>query len=460
MLKLLYPYEYAESVFSIDYGKLYNKGYRGILFDIDNTLVHHGDDSTEEIDELFRTIQKIGFQTLILSNNDEERVTRFLKNIDSLYICDAQKPNTANYLKALKMMKIKKEEAVFIGDQIFTDIFGANRSGIPNILVKYIQVPWETKIGIRRNLEKVILRLYQWNKSCQNRIGDIYLQQEEGSVMAKKQKKLFCDINPTCYAISCQKEICKRHIKNFLSKEKFAKIKKKEKLPNVISSHSSNLIKHGKGIDPTLQKNKAVNIRLASRKINGIIIHPGEVFSFYKTVGKVSKRNGYRDGRVIKDKKIIAGMGGGLCNLANTIHRLVLHSPLEVTEIHHHSDALAPDEGKRVPFSAGTSVYYNYIDFRFRNNTDQDIQLLVWCEKGKLRGELRSEREFPQYYELVEEGHHFHKEGDKFYRISKIYKQSTDRATGEIVGKELVWDNHSEVMYDYDLIPAELIKEY
>ncbi len=173
MFKKFYPYEYVESVFSIDYDKLYHKGYRGIMFDIDNTLVPHGDDSTEDVENLFRTLQSLGFKTLLLTNNDEERVQRFLKNIDSLYICDAQKPATENYLKAVTMLNMKKEEIVFIGDQIFTDIYGANRSGIDNILVRFIGYNVETKIGIRRNLEKIVLKLYALNKSCQNRIGDI-----------------------------------------------------------------------------------------------------------------------------------------------------------------------------------------------------------------------------------------------------------------------------------------------
>ena len=270
--------------------------------------------------------------------------------------------------------------------------------------------------------------------------------------------KLFCDIHPVCYAISEQKEICCRHIQDFLSHDTIASHRSRNKLPNVVSSQSSHLIKRGKGIDVRLQINKAVNIKLACRKLNGLVIRPGEVFSFWRIVGKTSKRRGYKDGRVIVGGKLQPGIGGGLCNLSNTLHRLILHSPLEVTEFHSHSDALAPDEGKRVPFSSGTSVSYNYIDYRFRNNTDQNVQLLLWCDKDNLYGELRSEREFPQSFELEEEGHCFRKEGDKFYRISKIYKVATDRKTGEVVDRQLVLDNHSEVMFDYDLIPKELIK--
>ena len=267
---------------------------------------------------------------------------------------------------------------------------------------------------------------------------------------------MFCELGPAAYAISEKKEILKRHLQNLTSKETFAKTLSQERLPNVVSAKTSHLIKRAPGIDPILQQNKAVNIRLACEKLNGLILHPGETFSFWVLVGKTSRRRGYMAGRVLVMKKLIAGLGGGLCNLSNTIHLLVLHSPLEVTEFHAHSDALAPDEGVRVPFSSGTAVGYNYIDYRFKNNTDQDVQLCLWCEDETLFAELRSERPFPNTYKLTEEGHHFQKEGEKYYRVSKIYK-NTVSPDGEVIDKKLVLDNHSEVMFDYSLIPQEQI---
>ena len=173
MLKWLYPYEYAESVFTIDYRKLYSSGYRGILFDIDNTLVPHGAGSTPQVDELFRELHEIGFGTLLLSNNDEERIRMFMENIDSLYICDANKPERDGYLRGVEMLGIRKEEAIVIGDQVFTDIFGANRCGLASILVKYIGYYKKERKGIRRNLEKIILALYGISHSCRHRLGDI-----------------------------------------------------------------------------------------------------------------------------------------------------------------------------------------------------------------------------------------------------------------------------------------------
>lgn len=173
MIYLLFPYEYIDSVFSIDYKKLFQKGYKGIIFDLDMTLVPHGADSTKEIDALFQTIHREGLKTVLLTNNSEERVKRFIKNIDTLYLCDAHKPNVEGYLKAVDMMEIQKAETVFIGDQIFIDIYGANKSGIANILVNYVTAEVETNIGIRRNLEKIILKLYRMSKRYQHRLGDI-----------------------------------------------------------------------------------------------------------------------------------------------------------------------------------------------------------------------------------------------------------------------------------------------
>ncbi len=273
-------------------------------------------------------------------------------------------------------------------------------------------------------------------------------------------KKLFCEICPATYAISLQKEIWKRRLKNMLGKERFATHRQSEKLDALVWEVHNNMIKRGPGIDERLQQNKADNIRLACSRINGLVIQPGETFSFWEMVGKTSKKNGFSEGRVIVNGKLVAGVGGGLCNLANSLNLVVLHSPLTITEVHHHSDALAPDPGgKRVPFSAGTSVNYNFIDYRFRNDTLQPVQLCTWCEGDNLFVELRTTEPFPVTFRIVEEEHHFHQESNgKFYRVSKIYRETLDRATEEVKTKELIWDNHSEVMFDYSLIPKELIR--
>ncbi len=176
MFKMFYPYEYVESVFVIDYEKLYENGYRGIIFDIDNTLVHHGEDSTPEIDSLFEKIHCIGFKTVMLSNNSARRIEKFLENINSKYVAEANKPNVKGYFKALKLIEEDKEKVVCIGDQLFTDIYGANKCNIPSILVAFLRKEGETKIGKKRMLEKIILKAYRRSKGYQYRLGNIKIE--------------------------------------------------------------------------------------------------------------------------------------------------------------------------------------------------------------------------------------------------------------------------------------------
>ena len=130
-------------------------------------------------------------------------------------------------------------------------------------------------------------------------------------------RKLFCEINPTCYKISVQKERLIRFIKDFFSNNKFSKTYYKDELPNIVKSHSSVLVRKLHGVDIKLQENKITNIELACKRINGLIIKPGEVFSYWKIVGDPSKKKGYKEGLVISKKGFTTGYGGGLCQMAN-----------------------------------------------------------------------------------------------------------------------------------------------
>ncbi len=172
MLKLFYPSYYAESVFTIDYEKLKSLGFKGIIFDIDNTLVPHGEPSTKEVDELMNKIQKLGIKILFLSDNGVKRIEEFNTNIGAPYIDNANKPHKENYLKAVKMLGFDKSEIIVIGDQVFTDILGANFSKLKSILVKYIGFYDKGAKGKRRDTEALILKRYQKSKYY-NILGDM-----------------------------------------------------------------------------------------------------------------------------------------------------------------------------------------------------------------------------------------------------------------------------------------------
>ncbi len=165
MFQKFYPGDYLESTYQIPFEEYYKKGYRGIIFDIDNTLVPHGAPYTEEAKALFRRLRFIGFQTCLISNNKEPRVKPFAEAVESMYVYDAKKPSTKNYNKAMEMMKTDKTNTFFVGDQLFTDVYGANRTGIFSILVKPIHPKEEIQIVLKRYLEKIVLHSYKKTKN-------------------------------------------------------------------------------------------------------------------------------------------------------------------------------------------------------------------------------------------------------------------------------------------------------
>lgn len=168
MLQGLYPKEYVESTYVIDFEAFYQKGYRGIIFDIDNTLVGHGEPADDRAKELFFRLKGIGFQTLMLSNNKEPRVKMFCEAVDAPYIYKAGKPSPKGYQKAMEQMGTTTENTLFVGDQIFTDIWGANRTGLYSVLVKPLYPSEEIQIVLKRYLEKIVLFCYKkYRQKCE-----------------------------------------------------------------------------------------------------------------------------------------------------------------------------------------------------------------------------------------------------------------------------------------------------
>ncbi len=161
MLQMFYPDECVKSTYSIDFEKLYSEGYRGLLFDIDNTLVEHGADASPRAIKLFERLKKLGFEICLISNNKIERVKRFNRDVKVKYICNARKPAKANYYKAMSLMNTTLTNTVFVGDQLFTDVYGAKRIGMRNILVKPINKKEEIQIVLKRYLEKVVMYFYE-----------------------------------------------------------------------------------------------------------------------------------------------------------------------------------------------------------------------------------------------------------------------------------------------------------
>lgn len=155
--KRFYPTEYARSIYGLDFDRLYREGYRGVIMDIDNTLVPHGLPADGQAVAFFARLREIGFQTCLLSNNKEPRVEPFARAVGTNYIFKADKPSRKGYRAAMDRMGTDVNTTIFIGDQLFTDIYGANRTGIRSVLVEPIDPKEEIQIVWKRKLEAIVL---------------------------------------------------------------------------------------------------------------------------------------------------------------------------------------------------------------------------------------------------------------------------------------------------------------
>jgi len=257
-------------------------------------------------------------------------------------------------------------------------------------------------------------------------------------------------VHPFFYHARIKQQIWSRRIADMFGKARFAGAHEAESLPYVCKKHQSLLRRKLGDSDPRLQDNKVVNLRIAVAEIDGILIRPGETFSFWRLVGKPTAAKGYIEGMLLSQGKVITGVGGGLCQLANLLYWMALHSPLQVVERHHHHFDPFPDEQRTLPFGSGASVFYNYVDLRFHNPTPQTFQIRAWLTDQHLKGALLLDGEWAHSYHIEERNHRFLKVGDRSYRENELWRRTVDKRTGTTVGEERLIHNYSEVKYAVD----------
>lgn len=272
------------------------------------------------------------------------------------------------------------------------------------------------------------------------------------------KRKQFCEISPLTYRIAVEKGILMRHLGDAWSRIRFAKERTETLLPSLIYQHKSLIRRQLGNVNMQLQENKAVNLALAVRHIDGLVIRPSETFSLWTLVGRTSRRKGYKEGLTIARGEPAQGIGGGLCQLSNLIHWMVLHSDLTITEHHHHDSLdLFPDFGRQIPFGTGTSISYNYLDYRFRNDTPHTYQLRIHVDEKYLCGELRATQPQAHSFHIHAENEHFSRKDGIIYRNGEVYRDTIDNTTGQHLHSHLLRTNHARVLYE--LPPSTIIHE-
>ena len=255
-------------------------------------------------------------------------------------------------------------------------------------------------------------------------------------------------LHPWLYAARAAELRLERRVADRAQHVPFARSVANETLPITLVRHASLLRRSLQGLDPELQESKVVNLRLAAATIDGLLIRPGETFSFWDRIGPPTAGRGYVAGLILRGGRITAGIGGGLCQLSNLLYWMALHAPLKVVEQHHHGFDPFPDSGRVLPFGSGATVFYNYGDLRLGNATAHAFQLRVRVGATHLHGSIATDRPWPFRYHVEEVGQRFTRGDDgRVYRENELWRRTVDVRSGETIDRRLITRNHAMVAY-------------
>lgn len=236
----------------------------------------------------------------------------------------------------------------------------------------------------------------------------------------------------------------KRKIEDFLNSE-ISIQKSQKKFPCILARHQSVLRRRFGDSDMNLQEQKVKNLEIACEKLDGIIIEPGKIFSLWEILGNPSYKNGFVDGMLLSDGKVVAGAGGGLCQLSNFLCWVFLHTEIEIIERHHHSRDVFPDSGRTLPFGSGATIFYNLLDLKIKNISPHPLQIHIFTTEKYLKGQILSTHHSEKKFHITEKFHTFIKSHGKFFRYNKIWREVFIK--GEKQSESQIFTNFAPVLY-------------
>lgn len=218
----------------------------------------------------------------------------------------------------------------------------------------------------------------------------------------------------------------------------------------------STLINPNTGMDIKYQYNKVDNLKLASKTMNGLLIKPGEIFSFNYLVKNAEKFGKYKDGLVDADDKLIAAKGGGICQLSNTLFWIFLNGDFTIVERHSHGkmDFPYPEDG--IPEGTDATISEGWLDLQVKNDTEFTYQLKVEFDDEVMKVILLSDRKPDYTYEIVPKDGYYYRNSEGVFRKLKVYKEKKSIISGEVVSEEFLYENCCEIGYP---VPPNEIRE-
>ncbi|HKL41695.1 MAG TPA: VanW family protein [Clostridia bacterium] len=240
----------------------------------------------------------------------------------------------------------------------------------------------------------------------------------------------------------------KRYYTWYFKNNSFASSFNYNKLSYKVFTHRTPILRKLKDIDMWLQFNKKDNLKIALKELDHIVIKPGEVFSYWRCIGKPSKSKGYKKGMVLEKGKVKTGIGGGLCQLSNLLFWALLHTPLTLKERFRHGFDVFPDSNRKLPFGSGATCVYNYRDLQFKNNTEETYQLVINIINDYLIIDIYSDSHKYLDFTIYESYHEIqHTSWGGYIRNNEVRRKVLN-LNGEIIDDQYLYENHALMMYD------------
>ncbi len=231
------------------------------------------------------------------------------------------------------------------------------------------------------------------------------------------------------------------------NRKQFARQRQAEKLPYTYFKHQTLLRRKLRNVDMWMQENKVVNLNIAVKQLNGLVLKPGETFSYWYLIGKPTRRKGYVDGMILKNGNFHAGVGGGLCQLSNLIFWLTVHTPLTIVERHRHGYDVFPDANRTQPFGSGATCLYPHGDLMIKNETEDDYRLQLVVGDTHLEGSWQVTTPPKYKFVIVEKNHEMKQQyWGGFTRHNELYQEVYDLA-GNLLSDRLIVKNDAIMMY-------------
>ena len=282
--------------------------------------------------------------------------------------------------------------------------------------------------------------------TVRNKVHRFVPQKHRSALRVKLGEKFYCFVRHCVW-------IRYRRLFASLGKNSLDESKIREQFPFVAASHSRPLYRNLSETDTALQDGKVNNVSVALKKISGLVLSPGKIFSYWKLIGNPTQKKGYQNGMMLVNGKPVSAIGGGLCALSNLLYWLTLHTPLSVIERFRHSYDVFPDSNRTQPFGSGATCVYNYRDLMIRNDTSSDYAILIWIDGGVLHGEWRTKNPVRDFYEVYQKEHWISSEmGGVYVRHNTIWRkhfvQESPEAGRRLLSDEYVTENHALMMYE------------